>query len=218
VEKIVSTIQRMVKAAFTFPDDEETPDDGADAVSESEDTGENDDEESEEAEAKEPPKAEAKTPSSKKASPATQFSDFGTYLASAYGIKDERGSDGASVLGGSFVTAMQEARAQARLLVVFLPVEKPGKKSSGSNDAIAIESILSEEVGKAANKKARSKGEDTGSFLFWGAKVGSSEATSATKALKVKRRPGKGGKKPALMIVYPGMVSAECITIYEFAH
>ena len=91
------------------------------------------------------------------------------------------------------------------MLVVFLPSSKPGKKAKAAKDDVAIESMLSEKVVEAANKKARKSGE-TGSFLFWGAKSGSSEATSAAKRLKAKLTSSKGDKRPVLMVVYPAMV------------
>ncbi len=208
VQKVVTTIQRMVKAAFTFPEEEQEEPDSemstSDAVEE-EGTTEVESEDDEVVEA--PPKSTSKV-TKDEIPPVSKASDFGTYLATAYGVKDTRVAEsGALVLGGSLTTALQEARAQARLLVIFLPAEKPNKKTTDTKEFIAIESILSQEVGEAANQRARSKGEDTGSFLFWGAKAGSSEASTAMKRLKVKPKSSKGGKIPTLMVVYPAMVS-----------
>eukprot|EP00429_Kryptoperidinium_foliaceum_P004954 CAMPEP_0176019992 /NCGR_PEP_ID=MMETSP0120_2-20121206/9673_1 /TAXON_ID=160619 /ORGANISM="Kryptoperidinium foliaceum, Strain CCMP 1326" /LENGTH=581 /DNA_ID=CAMNT_0017353079 /DNA_START=65 /DNA_END=1810 /DNA_ORIENTATION=+ len=215
VQKIVSTVQRMIKAAFTFPeteDDEEegeVSDDGSDFEEEEAVEANVEDEVEAEEAVVEKPKKEKKTKEKKKKQEKdvpTKPTDFGTYLATQYGVDDSRTAEapGSTVLGGSLATAMQEARAQARLLVVFIPSEKP-KKGKESKEAIAIESILSAEVGEAANEKARN-GEDTGSFLFWSAKVGSSEATTAMKRLKAKPKSSKGGKCPVLMVVYPAMV------------
>lgn len=198
VQKVLATLQRMVKAALTFPEEDE----------EVESSGESDADEGDEMAAASKGKEGSGVKAPKKSSSkAKKPSDLGTFLASSYGVKDERKTEGgASVIGGSLSTALLEARAQARLLVIFLPAEKPNKKSSESKDAIAIESILSDEVGEAANQRARSKGEDTGSFLFWGAKAGSSEATTAMKRLKIKAKASKDGKKPSLVVVYAAMV------------
>ena len=123
-------------------------------------------------------------------------------------------------MGGSLQDALQTARQQARMLVLFIPSERPkgeswsffgGKKkqeSGGNNDQIAIESLISAEVGKASNKKAcKTGGEDFGSFTLWGCKAGSSEATSTIKRLKLKTTSTKGGKRPILCVVYPAAVS-----------
>lgn len=216
VQKMVATIQRMVKAAFTFPQEEEEDDDKIEQEEDNDETPTNDaadDEESTEESTEEDMKQqssakESTIPTGQKSPSTPKTSDFGTFLATSYGVEDSRTSErGALVLGGSLAAALQEARAQARLLVIFLPAEKPSKKKGESKESIAIESILSQEVGEAANQRARSKGEDTGSFLFWGARVGSSEASAAIKRLKVKPKSSKEGKIPTLMVVYPAMVS-----------
>lgn len=191
VQKVLSTLQRMVKAAFTFPE-EDTDSDVDDGSVDN----------------------DGLSPSAKKAStkekPKTRHSgptDFGAYLATSYGVEDPRTTEapGTAVIGGTFSTAMKEARARARLLVVFIPAEKYKKsKTKESKEAMAIASILSEQVASAANQPAR-KGEETGSFLFWSAKLGSSEATQAMKRLKAKPKTSKGGKSPVLMVVYPAM-------------
>ena len=148
--------------------------------------------------------------------------DFGSYLTEAYGIEDTRSGSkkGPIILGGSLQDALQTARQQARLLVLFIPSERPkgeswsffgGKKNQEAdvnNDQIAIESLISVEVGKAANKKAYKRSENGfGSFAIWGCKAGSLEATSAIKRLKLKTTSSKGGKRPILCVVYPGVVS-----------
>jgi hypothetical protein len=187
VQRFVLAVKRMVTAAFTFPDG-----DGQGIIGGVE---------------------EQATLKTKKTKPTKQTKgpskklDFGSFLAASYGVQDTRTdkTPGTAVIGGSFATAMIEARAQARLLVVFIPVEKY-KKGRESREAAAIESILSMEVADASNQPAR-KGEDTGSFLFWSAKLGSSEATQAMKRLKAKIKTSKGSKCPVLMVVYPAMVS-----------
>ena len=187
VQRVVLVVKRMVTAAFTFPDgDEQGGIIGG----------------IEEAALK-----TKKTTKGKQAKATSKALDFGSYLAASYGVQDPRTdtTPGTAVMGGSFATAMNEARAQARLLVVFLPVEKY-KKGKESREATAMESILSPEVAEASNQPAR-KGEETGSFLFWSAKLGSSEATQAMKRLKAKIKTSKGSKCPILMVVYPAMVS-----------
>jgi len=138
--------------------------------------------------------------------------DFGTYLAKNYYVEDRRTTSeaGLPILGGSLQNALQTARQKARMLIVFIPSEKPKSESwfgggkTKYNDQIAIKSILSGEVAKAANKKARKKVEaDLGSFVIWGCKSGSSEAISAIKRLKIKATSTTGEKRPILCVVYP---------------
>jgi hypothetical protein len=149
---------------------------------------------------------------------ATASNDFGTFLAESYNAKDGRTAGDLVVMGGSFKEAMEEARKQARMLLIYIPAEKPkgGRKfffggnnksddDSASKDQAVIESLLSAKVVKAANKKARKKGLDTGSFAVWGAKAGSSEANSVIKQLKL--QPSKGEKRPTLCAIYPSYVS-----------
>ncbi|CAB9514384.1 UBX domain-containing protein [Seminavis robusta] len=128
-------------------------------------------------------------------STTTPTSDFGTYLAQTYGVADGRTGDDNPVLGGSLNDALKVARANARLLLVLIP-------NKGKNDKKAVEGFLSSQVATMAKKKARKKGE-TGSFLLWGAKAGSSEATQAMKRFKVKPKNSKGEKIPILLVAYP---------------
>lgn len=132
--------------------------------------------------------------------------DFGFYLSKAYGVDDNRGDDGPVTLSGSLASALETARSQARMLVIFIPIGKPsnGKKTK---DKIAIESILSSKVAQAANKRARKNGGETGSFLFWAANAGSSESAAAMKRLKGKLTSQKGEKRPLLAVAYPVLVS-----------
>merc|ERR1712238_424552 len=138
--------------------------------------------------------------------------DFGTYLAKNYYVEDRRttSENDLHILGGSLYNALQTARQKARMLIVFIPSEKPKSESwfgggkTKYNDQIAIKSILSGEVARAANKKARKKVEaDLGSFVIWGCKSGSSEAISAIKRLKIKATSTTGEKRPILCAVYP---------------
>ncbi|KAG7374383.1 UBX domain containing protein [Nitzschia inconspicua] len=141
--------------------------------------------------------------------------DFGVSLAEMYNVLDGRTAKATvTVMGGSFKDALAEAKQQARLLLVFIPAERPnggrrflfgGKKKEEdgpSKDKIAIENLLSPKVAKAANKKARKKGSDAGSFALWSAKAGSSEANFAIKQLKVDTT-NKGENVPILAAVYP---------------
>jgi hypothetical protein len=131
----------------------------------------------------------------------SSFDDFGGYLSNAYGCVDINDDDEGeksriSIEGGSLSRALLKARSNARLLVVFIPASKPTKKKS--YDQKAIQSILSSDVTRAAERKARKK-ESYGSFMIWATKVDSSEASTARKRLKVK--PSK--KSPTLVVVYP---------------
>lgn len=138
-------------------------------------------------------------------------SDFGSYLSQAYGVTDGRDmSEGGSpspILGGTLNDALKIARSNSRLLVILIPSLPPNKKGKEQdNNHKAIESFLSAEVSKVAKKKARKSGE-TASFVLWGAKAGSSEATMAIKRLKVKATGTKGDKRPVLLVAYPAQVS-----------
>ncbi len=95
--------------------------------------------------------------------------------------------------------ALQKARSNARLLVVFIPSSKPSKKKK--YDQVAISSIRDPIVKKAADKKAKKK-ESYGSFMFWSTKVDSSEASLAMKRLKIK----KSKNNPVLVVVYPSQI------------
>lgn len=138
-------------------------------------------------------------------------SDFGSYLSQAYGVTDGRGaSEGSSpspILGGSLSDALKIARSNARLIVILIPSSPPHKKGKEQNsDRKAIASFLSSETSRAAKKKARNNAE-TAAFVLWGAKAGSSEATTAMKLLKVKPTSAKGNKRPVLLVAYPAQVS-----------
>ena len=131
--------------------------------------------------------------------------DLGTYFRDAYGVTASKGDDEDATItiqDGSLNDALVNARAQARLLVTFIPSSKPKSKSKNSLDQKAIKSILSSEVAQMAERKSRKKGEG-GSFLIWSAKAGSQEAATAMKRLKVK----KGAKNsPTLLVCYPTQV------------
>lgn len=226
-KKSISLVKRMMNAALAVPDDEESEEEEGKIV---------DDDEEEEVAAAEPTKEEetVKEPETTEPDSATttadqeeveDVTDFGYYLAEAYEVDDQRNSGktkGPIILGGSLQDALEIARQQARMLLVFIPSERPkgergglsffgGKKGSAETeekDKVALESLLSNEVGKAANKKARKKqgdSNDLGSFAIWGCKSGSAEATTAIKRLKVKETSVKGEKRPILCAVYPAV-------------
>jgi hypothetical protein len=148
--------------------------------------------------------------------------DFGSTLAELYDVIDGReANSNLVVMGGSFKDALDTARKEARLLLVFIPAERPnggrrflfgGKKKETdgpSKDKIAIKSLLSPQVAKAANRQARKKGSDSGSFVVWAARVASSEANIAIKQLKVQTTKN-GENVPILAAVYPAYVSVGC--------
>ena len=219
-KKSLNVMRRMVKAALTVPPQDAT--DEEDEVDEDDGVTSESDDENKEAEAGEVD---------------SESTDFGSYLAKAYGVEDERKNGGIeehTILGGSLQDALKTARNQARMLLVFVPSKRPegekgglpffggGKKGdaeSNEYDRVAIESLLSSEVGEAANKKARkNQGKEKifGSFALWGGKAGSSEAASVTKQLKIKETSKKGGKRPILCAVYPAIaatvsVSPSCV-------
>ena len=203
--RILKLIKRMMKAAFIIEtEDKET----VINLSKVRRVEESEDEEQE-------TKVSTENENSEQAFATTALrSDFGTFLSKSYGIPDQRDESGPAVVGGTLGDALGLARSQARLLVVFTPMSRPGKRNQGTKDELAIASILSSEVAMIANKRARKSGEETGSFLFWGAKAGSSEATSAIKRLKAKTTSSKGDKRPVLLVIYPGQVS----TAYSYDH
>lgn len=145
--------------------------------------------------------------------------DFGWTLSEMYEVADGRTAKATvKVMGGSFKDALAKAKEEARILLVFIPSERPNggrrflfggkaKEEEGpSNDKLAIESLLSTQTAKAANKKARKKKSDTGSFAIWSAKAGSSEAKNAIKQLEV-QTSNKGDPVPILAAVYPAYAS-----------
>jgi len=92
--------------------------------------------------------------------------------------------------------AMAAARSEARLLVVYLPAKG---KAAQKNNGIAAQSLRSDEVARAANRKQK-KGERLGSFLVWSAeRAGSAEVQAAMKQLKAKH-PKKDS--PVLLVAY----------------
>jgi hypothetical protein len=182
--KMINTVTRMIKAVFSFDVDDDE---------EAEDSGDDDSVE------------ETETSDEEPVVPVKANPDFGSFLSKAYGTKDNRGEEGPLFLGGTLANACEIARSQARILVVFLPSKRPVKGKKAKDD-LAIASLLSAEVADAANKRARRKGGDTGSFLFWGAKAGSSEATAGMKRLKTKATSSNGDKRPILAVVYPAKV------------
>jgi hypothetical protein len=236
--KSMKKIQRMVKAAITIPEDDGSSDDDDDEDEDDDGTVVENDGDAEEndnvaaTESKEEEDSSDVTTNSissldvkettddvepEETTTSNIAADFGSYLAENYSVEDKRGTgdkNDITILGGSLTDACKIAREQARMLVVFIPSEKPkseswfggvgGGKQTNANDQIAIESLLSSDVMKAANKKARKKGEaGLGSFAIWGSKTGSSEATSAIKRLKIKATSTTGEKRPILCVIYP---------------
>lgn len=201
VTKVLNTLKRMIKAALARPQEES--EDEAAAVKSAIKVAKK--LEKKTTTVKEQSQDEEKEESASRSSSPAAPTDFGTYLSKAYGVPDERDENGPAILGGTLSDALKVARSQARLLVVLLPSGKP-KKVKGGSDKEAIASVLSLKVAQAANKRARKNGEESGSFLFWGAKAGSSEATAAIKRLKTKATSSKGEKRPVLSVVYPAQV------------
>ncbi|KAG7349429.1 UBX domain containing protein [Nitzschia inconspicua] len=247
--KIIKTVQRMVVAALDFPKttedviDEDDDDDDDDESGEvdtlvvetkkkgkkikvvEEETTEDAEEMQDEEESEKPSGAETVEAPTKlddtRPEMESLVNDFGASLAEMYNVLDGRTAKATvTVMGGSFKDALAEAKQQARILLVFIPAERPnggrrflfgGKKKEEdgpSKDKIAIENLLSPKVAKAANKQARKKGSDAGSFALWSAKAGSSEANFAIKQLQVDTT-NKGDNVPILAAVYPAYVSGK---------
>jgi hypothetical protein len=246
--KIVKTIKRMVVAALDFPEstEEEVVDKEEEDDEDDEEDGNVDTLVKEtkkkvkkttsvvEEKVENAKDVDSETPAEESTSEPTQLddtrpeteslaSDFGASLAEMYGVNDGRGASASHlvIMGGSFKDALEEAKKQARLLLVLIPADRPnggrrflfgGKKQETdgpSKDKVAIESLLSSKVVKAANKKARKKGSDAGSFAVWAAKAGSSEANKVIKLLNV-QTSNKGDNVPILAAVYPAYVSVSC--------
>jgi hypothetical protein len=242
--KAAKTIKRMVEAALDFPEDEEDADEDSEGDGEDDDEGPSPevvevdvivedtntrskltlekDGSAEDVNQKETAEAETKFTKSEGKDPdvttteaSISIPDFGSFLAEAYHVDDQRNAKhNVLFMGGTFRDALETANQQARMLIVYIPAERPngrrglfggGKKGSDdlAKDKMVIENLLSTKVAKAANKKARKNGEDTGSFIIWGAKAGSSEASNVMKRLKVTHTSNKGEKRPILCVVYP---------------
>lgn len=137
----------------------------------------------------------------------TTLADFGSYLSQTYSVEATRTKldKVPPVLSGSLSEALAMARSQARLLVVFIPSSKPDGKHDTSADEDAIKGFLSLEVATVAERKARKK-EETGSYVLWSAKPGSSEAVATSKRLKAATTNSKGQKRPVLLVAYPQLV------------
>ena len=147
-------------------------------------------------------------------------SDFGDYLIKTYNIElpplpaehdeeDEMNGEkdmkqsSISIQGGSFTKAMEYARSQGRLLVIFIPCSTHPKSGGSLHDQTAITSILSPEVSYIAERKARKKGSSSGgSFCVWSTRADSPEAIMAIKRLKLKNSGG-GSKIRLSMESFP---------------
>lgn len=133
------------------------------------------------------------------------LSDFGSFLAKSYNLSVDRGKKPTPVLGGTIGNALRDSRSKARLLVVFVPSERPGRGKKNTPDHEAIRSLLSPEVSEVAEKRARKK-QDTGSFVLWGAKASSPEGITAIKRLKAKQPSNSRDHRPILLVAYPAQV------------
>lgn len=198
VSKLINVFNSMVQAIFMDPNDDN------DAINS------NDDDKN----------LEEQSGINTKSSSIT--SDFGDYLIKTYNIelpplpaehdeenevngeKDMKQSS-ISIQGGSFTKAMEYARSQGRLLVIFIPHSTHPKSGGSQHDQTAITSILSPEVSYIAERKARKKGPSSGgSFCVWSTRADSPEAIMAIKRLKLKNSGGGSKKKcPTLVAVYP---------------
>ena len=178
VTKILRTLGRMWNAAVDFPPGNDGEEEGAFNTN----------------------SKESISPGSTKAY-SEPITEFGGFLSKSYGVDREEGAS--TVLGGTVGDALRDARSKARLLLVFIPAERPSSKRKKTSDQLAIQSLLSQGVTQASNKPSRKKA-TTGSFLLWGAKASSPEAMTAMKRLKVKQP--KGGNRPTLVVVYPAQV------------
>ena len=127
-------------------------------------------------------------------------------MGKVYGVTDGR-EDLETVptfLGGTVGKAVEKARSEARLLVIFIPAKKPSAGKNGP-DQLAMRSVLSEQVSKMAEKKARKKGE-SGSYIFWGAQAGSPEALTALRRMNVIQLSRNKPKPPTIIVAYPARV------------
>ena len=145
------------------------------------------------------------------ASTANDRRDFANYLATAYKVKatrnnsndEESKTEYAAITGGSIQDALQLARSQSRLLLVLIPANRPDRQTAA--DKTAIESFLSSEVAKMAEKRAH-KNIPTPSFLLWSAKAKSPEAVVAAKRLNMDLNP----KRPVLLVATSKAASSSC--------
>ena len=137
--------------------------------------------------------------------------DFESYLSEAYVPKaDDENQSGTKpppwfFIDFSLTEALQIARREARLLMVFIPAATP---MNNPKDVIAEESLMSLPVRAAATRKVKTKlagDQPTLSYFVWATTGGSSEAMQAIKRLKVILKKGKD-KRPVLVVVYPALV------------
>jgi UBX domain len=188
ISKLLDTLQRMWKAALNPTSASTTGSDGEEPISVTDE-----------------PNTSVTTESS--AEEADEIiTDFGKILSKEYGVTDERNEEDITImLGGSVGDALRVARNKARLLVAFIPAARPDNSKSTTSDHLTIRSLLSAQVSKAAEKRSR-KGAETGSFVLWGARAGSTESVVAMKRLKTTKLTPKGEKRPTLVVAYPAQV------------
>jgi len=179
--KVLGTLQRMWRAAMSPPESEDEVATSA---------------------TKKSRKSRPKKKAVEQIDEDDSISDFGQFLSKQYDVTDAREEYSPLILGCPLADALREARTKARLLVAFIPASGPAKNKK-SPDHLAVRSLLSAEVSKAADKRSR-KSAETGSFVLWGAKAGSPEAIAAMKRLKAKQP--KGEKRPTLLVAYPAQV------------
>jgi hypothetical protein len=138
--------------------------------------------------------------------------DFANKLCKSYGISlsDNQNDDCITIQSGSLSQALQKARSQAQLLVVYIPSSSKPNKAKTSNDYKALKSLVSKQVQDIANKPSISKSPTyKTSFAFWAtSRHDAKEAIQAKKQLKIKTNPSsKKTKKnhPILLVVYPSL-------------
>eukprot|EP00559_Dactyliosolen_fragilissimus_P001854 CAMPEP_0184865610 /NCGR_PEP_ID=MMETSP0580-20130426/18632_1 /TAXON_ID=1118495 /ORGANISM="Dactyliosolen fragilissimus" /LENGTH=673 /DNA_ID=CAMNT_0027364885 /DNA_START=10 /DNA_END=2031 /DNA_ORIENTATION=+ len=156
------------------------------------------------------------SPTKTSTSTTTSIADLGPSLAKMYQVKHSTKS---SIIlhGGTLTDALKYARAQSCLLLVFVPFASSSsshKSQKHEKDTLAIQSLLSPEVGSAMRKsppmpsKERQKykqqqSSQEGSFLAWCAPAGSAEANDKWIQNRQKIAKKGGGKSPLLLLAYP---------------
>ena len=103
-------------------------------------------------------------------------------------MSDNQNDDCITIQSGSLSQALQKARSQAQLLVVYIPSSSKPNKAKTSNDYKALKSLVSKQVQDIANKPSISKSPTyKTSFAFWAtSRHDAKEAIQAKKQLKIK--------------------------------
>ena len=135
--------------------------------------------------------------------------NFANKLCKLYGIswKDLETDDQIVIQNGSLSQALQQARSNAQLLVVYIPSSSKPNKAKTSNDYKAFKSLVSQQVHDIANKPSIAKSTSFTSFSFWAtSKHDAKEAIQAKKQLKIKTNSSSKKKNnPILLVVYPSV-------------